>query len=155
MVTGEPELATKPIASPLDILLIVDSADDVRLVRQVLVACKLKNRVHVVGDGREAMAYLRGEPPYCDVPEPGLVLLDLGMPAKAGFGLWEAIRHESKLADLPIVLLVDSMEERDLVGQFAPAADLFMFKPFNWDKLLDVVHGVESLSLMIMSDRGQ
>jgi CheY-like chemotaxis protein len=148
-------LATRPIASPLDILLIVDSADEVRLVRQILVASKFRNRVHVVGDGTEAMAYLRGEAPYGDVPVPGLVMLDLGMPAKAGFGLWEEIRLESKLANLPIVLLVESIEQPDLVGRFAAAADLFLSKPFNRDKLLDVVRGVESLSLMIMSERSQ
>jgi CheY-like chemotaxis protein len=143
------------MASPLDILLIDDSADDVRLFRQVLVASKLKNRVHVVGDGTEALAYLRGEPPYRDVPVPGLVMIDLGLPARSGFGLWEEIRRETKFADLPIVLLVESMEQRDCVGKPARATDLFLFKPVNRDKLLDVVRGVESLSLMIMSDRVQ
>jgi CheY-like chemotaxis protein len=143
------------MASPLDILLIVDSADDVRLVRQVLVASKLRNRVHVVGDGMEALAYLRGEPPYRNVPVPGLVMLDLGLPAGTGFGLWEEIRRETKLTDLPIVLLVESMEQRVCVGKLASDADLFLFKPVNRDKLLDVVRGVQSLSLMIMSDRVQ
>jgi CheY-like chemotaxis protein len=149
----ERALATRPNALPLDILLIDDSAVEVRLIRQILVASKLKNRVHVVGDGTEAMAYLRGEPPYLDVPVPGLVILDLERPASAGYELWKAIRREQKFADLPVVLLVESLEATDLARQFSPDADLLLLKPISTDKLLGVVRRVGSLSLMIMSDR--
>ena len=72
------------IAEPVHILLCEDSPGDVNLTLTALKDARVSNSVGVVGDGEEAMAYLRQEPPFEQAPRPDLVLLDLNMPLKDG-----------------------------------------------------------------------
>ena len=72
------------MGTPIEILLVEDSAGDVRLVQENLKESKVRNSLNVVGDGIEAMAYLRKEGKYKDTPRPDLVLLDLNLPKKDG-----------------------------------------------------------------------
>ena len=45
------------IAAPIEILLVEDSPGDIRLTRETLRDAKVANRLHVVVDGEEAMAF--------------------------------------------------------------------------------------------------
>ena len=47
---------TEPEAHPIEILLVEDSAADVRLTREALREAKIRNRLHVVTDGLEAVS---------------------------------------------------------------------------------------------------
>ena len=44
----------------------------------------MKNRLWVVEDGVEAMAFLRQQDGHIDAPRPDLILLDLNLPRKDG-----------------------------------------------------------------------
>jgi chemotaxis family two-component system response regulator Rcp1 len=70
---------------PVDVLLIEDNPGDVRLTKEALKDAKLKIHMHVVGDGMEAMAFLRKQGKYASSPRPDLVLLDLNLPKKDGW----------------------------------------------------------------------
>src|SRR5438034_2202946 len=66
--------------TPINILLVEDDPSDVELTRRALQRAKLQNRVWIVGDGVDALAFLRREGPHRGVPRPDLVLLDLLLP---------------------------------------------------------------------------
>src|SRR2546429_5510965 len=66
--------------TPINILLVEDDPSDVELTRRALQRAKLQNRVWIVADGVEALAFLRREGPHRGVPRPDLVLLDLKLP---------------------------------------------------------------------------
>ena len=68
------------------ILLVEDNPGDIRLTHEALRGGRITNPMDVVTDGAAAMAYLHREPPYAGAPRPGLVLLDLNLPA------WTAVR---------------------------------------------------------------
>ncbi len=68
----------------IEILLVEDNPGDVRLTREALKDGKVQNRLHVVVDGVEAMAFLRREGKYSDAPRPDVMLLDLNLPRKNG-----------------------------------------------------------------------
>src|SRR5258705_2201153 len=75
-------MSTEPL-----ILLVEDSADDVFLIRRALKKAGFQNPVHVVCNGKEAMAYLNGEGNSANrqfFPLPSLVLLDLRLPDLSG-----------------------------------------------------------------------
>lgn len=75
----------KPLGGdPIEILLIEDNPGDVRLTKEALKEGKIKNRLTVVGDGIEALAYLRKEKKYKKRTRPDLVLLDLNLPKLNG-----------------------------------------------------------------------
>ena len=59
---------------PVEILLVEDNPGDVELTRQGLMDGKILNRLHVVGNGNDAMAYLRQEGVYSQAVRPDLIL---------------------------------------------------------------------------------
>ena len=61
---------------PIEILLVEDSPDDADLTIDALREGRVHNRVTVVEDGVEAMAYLRREGTSRAAPRPDLILLD-------------------------------------------------------------------------------
>ena len=65
------------MARPIEILLVEDNPGDVRLTQEALNEGKIANRLNVVGDGEQAMAFLRQEGQYAAAPRPDLILLDL------------------------------------------------------------------------------
>jgi len=73
---------------PIEILLVEDSADDADLTVDALRDGRVRNRVTVVEDGVEAMAYLRRKGKYAAAPRPDLILLDLNLPRKNGRRCW-------------------------------------------------------------------
>ena len=60
---------------PIEILLVEDSAADVRLTVEALKEAKVKNKLTVVEDGVKALAYLNKQGDYANAIRPDLILL--------------------------------------------------------------------------------
>src|SRR3989449_9073685 len=126
--------------TPINILLVEDDPGDVELTRRALQRAKLQNRVWIVGDGVEALAFLRREGPHRGVPRPDLVLLDLRLPTLDGRDVLMRIREEPRWQALPVVVLTASDAEHEQLA--ALAADGFLTKPVDFARLEAVVRGV-------------
>ena len=57
-------------ATPIEILLVEDSPSDIDLTREAPEDTRVHNRLSVVTDGVEALAFLRKEGEYADQPHP-------------------------------------------------------------------------------------
>ena len=68
----------------VEILLVEDNPGDARLAKEALKDAKVRNNLHWVEDGVEAIAFLRREGKYADAPRPDVILLDLNLPKKDG-----------------------------------------------------------------------
>ena len=88
-------------AQPIEILLVEDSPSDVDLTREALEDTKVHNNLSVVGDGVEALAFLRQEGQYADAPHPDLILLDLNLPKKDGREVLAEIKADPTLRRIP------------------------------------------------------
>ena len=107
------------------ILLADDSDDDVFLIRRTLQTANIINPLRVVHDGEQALAYLKGEPPYHDreaYPLPELLLLDLKMPRVDGFQVLAWLRQQPEWRKLPVAVLTSSTDVRDANAAFALGA---------------------------------
>ncbi len=135
-------------ARPIDILLVEDDAHDVALARRGLDQAKVQNRMSVVGDGVEALAFLRREAPFQAAPPPDVVLLDLKLPKKAGREVLREMRHDRQLRDIPVVILTASNAEHAELE--ALHADAFLTKPVDFARLVQVVRSVASLGFTIV-----
>jgi CheY-like chemotaxis protein len=96
-------------------------------------------------NGDEAIAYLSGQGEYADRrrhPEPSLVILDLGLPGKAGFDVLAWIRKQPRFDKLPVVVLSNSSDPEDHEKASALGASLFLLKPIGLDGLLDTVRAI-------------
>jgi CheY-like chemotaxis protein len=120
------------------ILLVDDSENDISLLRIAFEAAELKNPLHEVHNGDEAVAYLQGESPFSDrqkFPLPVLMLLDLNMPMRNGFEVLEWLRVQPGLKRLSVVILTASLREEDVDRAFDLGANAFLVKPSSIEAL--------------------
>jgi len=134
--------------TPINILLVEDDPSDVELTRRALQRAKLQNRGWIVGDGVEALAFLRREGPHRGVPRPDLVLLDLRLPTLDGRDVLMRIREEPRWQGLPVVILTASDAEHEQLA--ALAADGFLTKPVDFARLEAVIRAIAGLGWAIV-----
>jgi PAS domain S-box-containing protein len=86
-------------------------------------------QVQAVSDGEAALEVARAQPP-------DLILSDVMMPKLDGFGLLRALRADSRLREIPIILLsARAGEESRIEGMEAGAVD-YLVKPFSARELV-------------------
>lgn len=123
-------------------LLVDDSEDDLYLFRAACQMAGLRNPLQEVHDGEDAVAYLKGEPPFNNRalhPLPMLMLLDLKMPRKDGFEVLEWLRKQPVLRRLPVFVLSASLRLEDAERAFDLGANGFLVKPSTLDELTEMV----------------
>ncbi|MBI4662824.1 MAG: response regulator [Verrucomicrobia bacterium] len=140
----------QPNGRPIEILLVEDSAGDVRLTQESLRESKVRNNLNVVPDGIEAMAYLRGQNGYADALRPDLILLDLNLPKKDGREVLLEIKADPDLKRIPVVILTTSRAEEDILRTYNLHANCYITKPVNLDQFIKVVRAIEDFWLTIV-----
>ncbi|MDQ3942999.1 MAG: response regulator [Actinomycetota bacterium] len=137
-------------AEPIEILLVEDNPGDARLAAEAIKENKVRNNLHQVRDGVEAMRFLRREAPYAGVPVPDLILLDLNLPRKDGREVLEEIKGDPELRLVPVVVLTTSAAERDLIKSYNLHANAYVIKPIDLDRFIEVVRAIESFWFTIV-----
>ena len=138
-------------AKPIEILLIEDNPGDVRLTKEVLMEGKVRNHLQVVGDGVEAMAFLRRENNYAEAPRPDLILLDLNLPKKDGREVLQEIKADHQLRRIPVVVLTTSAADEDILRSYELRANCYITKPVDLNQFIRVVRTIETFWLTIVS----
>jgi CheY-like chemotaxis protein len=128
---------------PFDILIAEDNEDDILLIREAFEEVNMVNRIAVVRDGEEALAYLRGEGAFKESLLPGMVLLDINMPKKTGLEVLADIKAEPRFRALPIVMLTVSEREEDILRSFEQGACSYIRKPVTFTRFITVVKEFE------------
>jgi CheY-like chemotaxis protein len=133
-----------PTASPrsIDILLVEDSPTDALMTREALEFSKVVNRLHVVENGVDALAFLRREGRFSDAPRPGLILLDLNLPRKSGREVLVEIKSNPELKSIPVVILSTSMAEDDITQSYGLHANCYITKPVEFYKFAEAIQSV-------------
>lgn len=132
-------------AQPVQILIADDDQDDCLMTREAFRECRIANPLHFVHDGEELMNYLKRRPPYEDqarYPRPGLILLDLNMPRMDGREALLAIKSDSLLRSIPVVILSTSSADEDILRSYAIGVNSFITKPASFSGLLEVVRNL-------------
>jgi chemotaxis family two-component system response regulator Rcp1 len=137
-------------ATPIEILLVEDSAGDVRLTKEALRDAKVQNNLHVACDGMEATAFLRRQGRYANAPRPDLILLDLNLPKKGGREVLEEIKLDPSLKSIPVVILTTSAAEEDILRSYQLHANCYITKPVDLDQFLKVVKTIDNFWLAIV-----
>jgi len=119
---------------PVEILLVEDDRSDVRLVQEALREGQVPHHLHVVRDGVEALAFLRGEGEYESAILPDLILLDLKMPKKGGLEVLKEIKNSDVLRRIPVIVLTTSDAPEDVARAYELQASLYVTKPSDLDE---------------------
>jgi CheY-like chemotaxis protein len=137
-------------ARPIEILLVEDSPADVRLTVEALRDAKVRNHLHVVGDGEEALEFLRGHGRHASAVRPDLILLDLNLPRKSGREVLEEVKNDPELRRIPVVVITTSQAEEDIVKSYDLHANCYIQKPVDLDQFVTVVRSIEDFWLTIV-----
>ncbi|MBN8482589.1 MAG: response regulator [Xanthomonadales bacterium] len=137
-------------ARVVEILLVEDNEGDVRLTREALKEGRIRNRLSVVPDGEQALAFLRREGVHAEAPRPDLILLDLNLPRLDGREVLASIKNDPVLKSIPVVVLTSSRTEQDLLRAYDLHANCFITKPVEFDQFIEVVRSIEDFWLTIV-----
>lgn len=136
---------------PIEILLVEDNPGDVRLTQEAFRENKIRNKLNVVNDGEQALAFLRREGVYANVARPGLILLDLNLPRVDGREVLAQIKSDPELRHIPVVILTTSQAEEDIVKSYALHANCYITKPVDLERFMQVVKEVEHFWLSVVN----
>src|ERR1044071_4231192 len=96
---------------PIEVLLVEDDPGDVLMTQEAFADYKIANRLTVVTNGEDAIAYMRKQGRYADAVTPDLVLLDLNLQRRDGREVLSEIKSDPALSVIPVVVLTTSEAE--------------------------------------------
>jgi len=125
--------------STYDILLIEDDEDHAELTRRALERSPVQNALHRVGDGVEALTFLKQTGSFAQAPRPDVILLDLNLPRLGGHEVLAQINSDSQLTDIPIVILTTSDAQGDRQRAFSQTPAGYLIKPLDTEALWGIM----------------
>ena len=135
---------------PIDILLVEDNPGDIRLTMEALKEAKVRNRLHCVTDGTQAIEFLRRSGSFAEAPRPDLILLDLNLPGKDGRDVLSEIKVDPELKRIPVVIVTSSEAETDIVRSYNLHANCYISKPIDLNQFVAVVRAIEDFWMTIV-----
>jgi CheY-like chemotaxis protein len=112
-------------------LLVEDNEDDAFFMRRAFQDAGIKNPLHVVTNGEEAIDYISGTSDFADrqrYPLPDMIFLDLKMPGRDGFEVLAWLRQQ-KRCGVPVAILTSSPEDVDRKRAQELGANCYLLKP--------------------------
>jgi len=138
------------VVFPIEVLLVEDDPGDVLMTREAFEEHKLRNRLNVVSDGDEALAYLRQEGVHRDAPRPDLILLDLNLPRRDGREVLSEIKSDPELRRIPVVVLTTSQADEDILRSYQLHANAYVTKPVDFDRFVNVVKQIDDFFVSVV-----
>lgn len=120
-------------------LLVEDDDRHAKLVIRCLQQNRVKNEVHRVSDGAEALAFLRREGAFEDAVEPDVILLDLNLPKLDGLEVLEQIKADERLTLIPVVMMTTSDAESDRIRAYKLSVNSYLVKPIDFARFQKMV----------------
>ncbi|NUT52002.1 MAG: response regulator [Saccharothrix sp.] len=134
----------------IDVLLVEDDPGDALMTQEAFEHHKIRNQLHVVRDGVEALEFLRRQGPYQDAPRPGLILLDLNLPKMDGREVLAEIKADETLRPIPVVVLTTSEAEEDILRSYNLHANAYVTKPVDFDRFIEVVRQIDDFFVTVV-----
>jgi CheY-like chemotaxis protein len=134
----------------IDVLLVEDDPGDALMTQEAFEHHKIRNSLHIVKDGVEALEFLRREGQYKDAPRPGLILLDLNLPRKDGREVLSEIKNDAELRSIPVVVLTTSEAEEDILRSYSLYANAYVTKPVDFDRFIEVVRQIDDFFVTVV-----
>jgi CheY-like chemotaxis protein len=128
------------------IMIVDDNPNDLLFIEKAFRGIGMKDPIHKISGGREAISYMMGEGKYSDrntYVYPTFITLDLKMPGTDGFAVLEHLKKNPEWAIIPTVILSSSRDLDDIKKAYMLGASSYHVKPNSFDALrqqLKVLH---------------
>jgi two-component system response regulator len=126
----------------VEILLVEDNPNDVRLALYAFAEYKIANRVQVVRDGAEALEFIFCTDRYAQRKQdsgPKVILLDLKLPLVDGIEVLRRVKARPSTRMIPVVVMTSSREERDIVDSYELGVNSYIVKPVDFDQFAEAM----------------
>jgi DNA-binding NarL/FixJ family response regulator len=100
----------------------------------------------IVRTSEDAILYLQGKPPFENrhrYPLPSAVFLSLHLREKSGHELLGWIRRQRRFEWMPVILVSESAELRDLTSAYGNQPNFYLVKSEGFDELADVIRDID------------
>jgi CheY-like chemotaxis protein len=134
----------------IDVLMVDDDEGDVLLTREAFEYYKVRNKLHVVSDGEQALQFLRRTGQYADAPRPGLILLDVNLPRRSGLEVLAELKQDPDLLVIPVVMLTTSRAEEDIIRSYSLHANAFVTKPVDFEHFIEAIRQIDNFFLTLV-----
>jgi CheY-like chemotaxis protein len=135
---------------PVDVLLVEDDPGDVLMTKEAFEHYRLRNVLHVVTDGEQALQFLRRTGGYADAPRPGLILLDLNLPRLDGLEVLAELKADPVLKVIPVVILTTSQAQQDVLRSYALHANAYVSKPVDFETFIEAIRQIDNFFVTVV-----
>jgi len=137
-------------SQPIEILLVEDDPGDVLMTQEAFSDYKIANRLTVISNGEDAIAYLRKQGRFAGVATPDLVLLDLNLPRRDGREVLLDIKGDPNLRRIPVVILTTSEAEEDVIAAYDLHANAYVRKPVDFNQFVAAVRAIDDFFITVV-----
>ncbi len=119
----------------VDVLVVEGDRDEVKLILRAFNNANLVNRLYVVADGVEALDFLFHSGGYSHRwmgDGPKVILLDLKLPKVSGLEVLRRIKADPQTRAIPVVMLTESAQDRDLAECHSLGVEAYILKPVDF-----------------------
>jgi len=134
----------------IEVLLVEDDPGDVLMTQEAFSDYKIANRLSVVNNGEDAIAFIRKHGRFADAPTPDLVLLDLNLPRRDGREVLRDIKQDPDLRRIPVVVLTTSEAEEDVLASYNLHANAYVRKPVDFAQFLDAARAIDDFFITVV-----
>ena len=134
----------------VNVLLVEDDEGDVLMTREAFEFYKVRNPLHVVTDGEQALQFVRRTGPYADAPRPGLILLDVNLPRVSGLEVLAELKQDPELRTIPVVMLTTSQADEDILRSYRLHANAYVSKPVDFDQFTAAIRQIDDFFLSLV-----
>jgi len=128
----------------VEVLLVEDDQGDVDMIAEGFGQSGSPVRLHVVGNGEQAMQFLHQAGSFADAPRPGLIVLDLSLPRRTGLEVLADLKADRDLLAIPVLTLTISAAPLDIQRSYSLHANAYIVKPADVDGFTDAIKQIAS-----------
>jgi CheY-like chemotaxis protein len=135
---------------PIEVLLVEDDPGDVLMTQEAFADYKIANRLTVVSNGEDAIAYMRKRGRFAGAVTPDLVLLDLNLPRRDGREVLLEIKGDPDLRRIPVVVLTTSVADEDVFAAYDLHANAYVRKPVDFEQFVAAVRAIDDFYITVV-----
>lgn len=133
------EVIVRTRTQPLQVLLVEDNSGDEILFRNAVEDSNAHVEVYTLSQADKVMDFLQNYESKYARPRPHLIVLDINLPRKDGLSLLEEIKGSEGAADIPVIMLTNSVRTKDMKESYRKNAAGFIQKSLDYQDFCDDV----------------
>ena len=131
------------------ILLVEDNEGDIVLTLEAFEESKIKSKISVVRNGKDALNFLSKVGEFENVSKPDLILLDLNIPIFNGMDVLCYIKEHSEFKKIPVIILTTSSSQNDINKAYEQHTNSYVIKPIDMDEFIKAILKIEQFWLQL------